>query len=157
MIFRSPFPPDPSNPLHVVPTPGIFLSLEIPPALFLAGLFRSSNQVLHFEWPQPLSARGKVTPAVRNTWAAGAIVVGAIKIYHQTLPTRDRHELNLRCHLPLMDDKIRALGYTSTVRDGFPLQHKTRHVYSSKAPYPCVILYSPYMLLRMQRFEERKI
>ena len=66
---------------------------EIPPALFLAGSFRSSNQVPHREMA---AARGEVTPAVRNTWAAGAIVVGAIKIYIRHLPTRDRHALNLR-------------------------------------------------------------
>jgi len=50
------------------------------------------------------AARGKVTPAVRNTWAAGAIVVGAIKIYIRPYLLVIDHELNLRylsCHYAL--------------------------------------------------------
>lgn len=45
-----------------------------------------------------------------------------------------------------MNDKISALGYTSTVKDGFPLQQDATRLLIRSA-VSCVILYSPYMLL----------
>jgi len=80
-------PPDPlPNPLHSIlslypDTTSNTVFLMIPLswlALFLAGLFRSSNQVLHYEWPQPLA---NICPCREEHMVAGAIVVGAIKIY----------------------------------------------------------------------------
>jgi hypothetical protein len=65
-----PLPPDPSNPLHIVPTPVYYqYILEIPPALFLSGLFRSSNQV---RWPQ-LDAN--IARAVRNAWPLAPLLL----------------------------------------------------------------------------------
>ena len=61
--------------------------------------------------------------------AAGAIVIGAIKIYiRHYLLVIDMMEFEVFT-IPLMDDKISARVYTSTVQDGFPLQQKTQHVY----------------------------
>ena len=90
---------------------------------------------------------------------AGAIVVGAIKIYIRPyLLVIDMCRIRgiRSVTMPLMDDKISALGYTSTVRDRFPLttQHLTRLLIRSAVS--CVILYSPYMLLRMQNFEANR-
>ena len=48
------------------------------------------------------------------------------------LPTCDRHELEFEVFtIPLMDDKISARGYTSTVQDGFPLQYLIDLVFQS--------------------------
>lgn len=65
--------------MHIVNVSTYQHILEIPLALFLPGLFGSGNQVQYFI---AMSARGKFNcPCREEHMAAGAIVVGAIKIY----------------------------------------------------------------------------
>lgn len=66
MIFCSPFPLIP--PIHCILSRHQYS--DIPPALFLSGLFRSSNQVL---WPQP--AEANIARAVRNTWPLAPLLL----------------------------------------------------------------------------------